>query len=117
MNEPRRSTRLALKLATLAAAATLPVAGLAPSAVATPSQEASAAANILTCHTDTDGRWGHAHCKNNTNVVKAFRVTVVCGVWPDTSGPWKTLRPGHSDVSSARCNGGTGVGSVGWQEG
>lgn len=115
MNKPRRLTGLALKLAAVAAA-TLPVFAVAPGAAAS-QQAPAAAANVLTCTTDTDGSWGHARCTNNTGVVKAFRVTVVCGLWPDTVGPWKTLNSGASDVSSARCRGGSGVGSVGWQEG
>ncbi|GAA3140474.1 hypothetical protein ACFQ0X_11645 [Streptomyces rectiviolaceus] len=117
MNKPRCLTGLALKLAAVAAA-TLPalVVAVAPGAAAV-QQVPVAAANVLNCTTDTDGYWGHAHCTNNTGVVTAFRVTVVCGEWPDTSGQWKTLKPGGSDVSSARCFGGTGVGSVGWEEG
>ncbi|MEU2561903.1 hypothetical protein ABZ626_21600 [Streptomyces longispororuber] len=119
MNENKtlahRSTRLAVTLASVVAAATLPAAALAPGAAAAP--EARAAAKILTCSTDTDGWTGHAHCKNNTNVVRAFRAVVVCGAWPDAFGAWRTLKPGESNVSSARCFGGTGVGSVDWLEG
>jgi len=114
MNKPR-STGLVLKLAGVAAAA-LPVLAIAPGAAAA-QQEPVTADKILTCSTDTDGYWGHAHCTNNTNVVRAFRVYVVCGRWPDATGDWKTLKPGESDVSSARCLGGTGVGSVDWEEG
>ncbi|MEV0385059.1 hypothetical protein [Nonomuraea sp. NPDC050643] len=114
MNKPRFSG-LALKLAGVAALA-LPVLAVAPGAEAAQWQ-AAAAAKILTCTTDTDGYWGHAHCRNNANVVRAFRVTVKCGWWPDAIGSWKTLNPGGADVSSARCMGGTGVGSVDWQEG
>ncbi|GAA1894852.1 hypothetical protein GCM10009837_16050 [Streptomyces durmitorensis] len=114
-NKPRRLTGLALKLAAVAAAV-LPVFAVAPGAAAA-QQAPAAAANVLNCTTDTDGYWGHAHCTNNTGVVTAFRVTVVCGEWPDTAGDWKTLKPGASDVSSARCIAGTGVGSVGWEEG
>ncbi|MGV9884610.1 hypothetical protein [Streptomyces sp. NPDC003006] len=114
--KPRRFTGPALRLATVAAAATLPVAAVAPSAAAAPPGRAMAD-RILTCSTDTDGWTGHAHCKNNTNVVRAFRAVVVCGAWPDARGAWKTLKPGESNVSSARCFGGTGVGSVDWQEG
>ncbi|MER6957400.1 MULTISPECIES: hypothetical protein [unclassified Streptomyces] len=115
MNKPRRFTGLVLRLAGVAVA-TLPVLALAPGAAAA-QQAPAAAARILTCSTDTDGWLGHAHCTNNTTVVRAFRVRVVCGGWPDAAGEWKTLSPGESDVSSARCFGGTGVGSVDWQEG
>lgn len=115
MNKPRRLARLALKLAGVGAAA-LPVLAVTPGTAAA-QQAPAAAVRALSCSTDTDGYWGHAHCKNNTNVVTAFRVVVVCGEWPDARGDWKTLKPGESDVSSARCFGGTGVGSVGWEEG
>ncbi|MET9549603.1 MULTISPECIES: hypothetical protein [unclassified Streptomyces] len=120
MTKSRRFTPYALKLAAVAVA-TLPVlAAVTPGAAAAPSAQAKAPAgvmNALTCTTDTDGWTGHAHCKNNTNQVRAFRAVVVCGAWPDARGAWKTLHPGGSDVSSARCFGGTGVGSVSWQEG
>ncbi|MFH8489661.1 hypothetical protein [Streptomyces longisporoflavus] len=116
MNKPRRLTRLVLKLAAVATAA-LPALAVAPGAAAAQQVPAAAPPNVLSCTTDTDGYWGHAHCTNNSNVVTAFRVTVVCGHWPDTTGEWKTLNPGASDVSSARCFGGSGVGSVGWEEG
>ncbi|MEV8315875.1 hypothetical protein AB0Q95_17055 [Streptomyces sp. NPDC059900] len=115
MNKPRRLSRLVLKLAAVAAAM-VPALAVAPGASAT-QQEMAAPPNVLTCTTDTDGYWGHAHCTNNTGVVTAFRVKVVCGEWPDARGDWKTLNPGASDVSSARCFGGTGVGSVNWEEG
>ncbi|MGW7081992.1 hypothetical protein ACWGH2_00615 [Streptomyces sp. NPDC054871] len=115
MNKPRGFSGLTLKLAGLAVA-TLPVLAVTTGATAAEKAPAGAVA-VLNCTTDTDGYWGHAHCTNNTGVVTAFRVTVVCGEWPDTAGEWKTLKPGASDVSSARCFGGTGVGSVGWEEG
>lgn len=70
MNKPRL-TGLTLKLAAMAAA-TLPVFAVMPGAAAAP-REPAAAVMALTCSTDTDGYWGHAHCKNNTNVVTAFR--------------------------------------------
>ncbi|MEV6753370.1 hypothetical protein [Streptomyces sp. NPDC051214] len=114
MNKPRL-TGLTLKLAAMAAV-TLPVFAVMPGAAAAP-REPAVTVMALTCSTDTDGYWGHAHCKNNTTVVTAFRVKVVCGGWPDARGAWKTLKPGESDVSSARCFGGTGVGSVSWEEG
>ncbi len=110
MNKP---LGLVLKLAGVAAVA-LPVLATAPVATA---QQHAAAGKILTCSTDTDGYWGHAHCTNNTAVVRAFRAYVKCGWWPDAFGSWKTLKPGQRDVSSARCFGGTGVGSVTWLEG
>ncbi|MGW5733857.1 MULTISPECIES: hypothetical protein [Streptomyces] len=116
MNKPRRLTGLALRLAGVAAA-TLPVLAVTPGATAAPQEPAAAAVMALDCTTDTDGYWGHAHCTNNTGTVIAFRVKVVCGEWPDARGDWKTLNPGARDVSSARCFGGTGVGSVSWEEG
>ncbi|MEU5579520.1 hypothetical protein ABZ791_25820 [Streptomyces huasconensis] len=119
MTQSRRFTPLALKLAAVAVA-TLPVlAAVTPGAAAAPAVHAKApvAEKILTCGTSSDGWTGHAHCKNNTNQVRAFRASVVCGMWPDAKGAWKTLHPGGSDVSSARCFGGTGVGSVSWDEG
>ncbi|MFC8194237.1 hypothetical protein ACFWBR_19265 [Streptomyces sp. NPDC060006] len=115
MNKPRRFTGLALSFVGVVAAA-LPVLALAPAAAAA-QREPAAPAKILTCRTDTDGWTGHAHCTNNASEVRAFRAEVVCGAWPDAVGAWKTLRPGESNVSSARCFGGTGVGSVTWQEG
>ncbi|MEV0321916.1 hypothetical protein ACIBKX_29885 [Streptomyces sp. NPDC050658] len=112
MNKPRRLTGFALRLAAVAAAA-LPVFAVAPGAAAAPQHQAAA----LTCTTDTDGYWGHAHCTNTTGAETSFRVHVVCGEWPDAYGDWKTLAPGAKDVSSARCFGGTGVGAVHVQEG
>ncbi|TGB00095.1 hypothetical protein [Streptomyces sp. MZ04] len=109
-NKPRRLTGLALKLAAVAAAA-LPVFAVAPGAAAA-QQEPAAAAGVLDCTTDTDGYWGHAHCTNTTGGETSFRVHVVCGVWPDAYGDWKTPAPGAADTSSARCFGGTGVGDV-----
>ncbi|WP_239569156.1 hypothetical protein [Streptomyces sp. G44] len=118
MTDSRRSTPLALKLAAVVVATLPALAAVTPGAAAAPSARPPAAADkILTCSTDTDGWTGHAHCKNNTNQVRAFRASVVCGAWPDAKGAWKTLHPGRSDVSSARCFGGTGVGSVSWDEG
>ncbi|MFE6691086.1 hypothetical protein ACFVFQ_32045 [Streptomyces sp. NPDC057743] len=95
---------------------------LGSAAALTAAAPASAAArpqikNDLTCTTTTDGRRGTADCTNNTNRTIAFRATVVCGLWPDTTGPWRTLNPGARDHSEATCDGGTGVGSVGWEEG
>ncbi|MGW6016073.1 hypothetical protein [Streptomyces sp. NPDC055210] len=115
MNKPRRFTGLTFTLAGVVAA-TLPALALAPAAAAAPQQPA-AAAKILSCTTDTDGWTGHAHCTNNTNEVRAFRAYVVCGAWPDAAGAWRTLKPGEKNISSARCFGGTGVGSVTWEEG
>ncbi|MEV8017214.1 hypothetical protein AB0O76_12865 [Streptomyces sp. NPDC086554] len=115
MNKPRRLTGLALKLASVAAAA-LPVFAIAPGASAA-QQALATAAGVLDCTTDTDGYWGHAHCTNNTGGEASFRVRVVCGMWPDAWGDWKKLAPGATDVSSARCFGGTGVGKVLVEEG
>ncbi len=72
---------------------------------------------VLSCTTDSDGWTGRADCTNNTGSVVAFRVVVICGYWPDQVGAWRTLDPGRSGTSSATCGGGTGVGSVDWQEG
>ncbi|MCX4670673.1 hypothetical protein OG453_28940 [Streptomyces sp. NBC_01381] len=116
MNKPRRLTGLALKQLAAMVAVTLPVFAVTTGAAAA-QQEPAAAAKVLDCTTDTDGYWGHAHCTNNTGVVTAFRVTVVCGGWPDATGEWKTLNAGKADTSSARCLGGSGVGSVNWEEG
>ncbi|MFG2652243.1 hypothetical protein [Streptomyces sp. NPDC048436] len=115
MNKTRRISGLTPKLAGMVAA-TLAVLAVTQSAAAAP-QEPAAAVKALSCSTDTDGYWGHAHCTNNTDAVTAFRVVVVCGGWPDAYGDWKTLKPGESDVSSARCLAGSGVGSVRWEEG
>ncbi|RFS83112.1 hypothetical protein D0T12_23355 [Actinomadura spongiicola] len=112
-NTSTHKLRRNLAAATVAA---LPLLAMAPSAAAIP-QESATAEKTLTCRTDTDGYWGHAHCTNNGNVVRGFRASVVCGGWPDATGAWRTLNPGQSGLSSARCFGGTGVGSVTWEEG
>ncbi|MFI9237099.1 hypothetical protein [Streptomyces sp. NPDC053079] len=57
------------------------------------------------------------HQPDISGSVVAFRVVVICGYWPDQVGAWRTLDPGRSGTSSATCGGGTGVGSVDWQEG
>ncbi|MEW2574714.1 hypothetical protein ACFY41_00595 [Streptomyces syringium] len=111
----RRSGSVALALAGAAAAA-LPLVAAAPS-VAADEAAPRAKAQVLSCTTDSDGWTGRADCTNNTGSVVAFRVVVVCGWWPDQYGAWRTLDPGRSGTSSATCGGGTGVGSVSWQEG
>lgn len=115
MNKPHRLTGLALKLAAMAAA-TLPVLAVTQG-TAVAQQERAVAARVLTCTTDTDGYWGHAHCTNTTGGEVSFRVHVVCGLWPDAYGDWKKLAPGATDISSARCFGGSGVGGVLVEEG
>ncbi|TJZ55845.1 hypothetical protein FCH28_11170 [Streptomyces piniterrae] len=91
-------------------------ASAAPSTTAVRHTDARIA-NELNCTTTSDGRTGTADCTNNTNRTIAFRATVVCGEWPDQTGPWKTLNPGARDNSAATCEHGTGVGSVGREEG
>ncbi|MFE7772988.1 hypothetical protein ACFU5O_03635 [Streptomyces sp. NPDC057445] len=104
----------------LAAAAALPLAVLSPSAgtaQADAPDDARGAAALLSCTTSTDGWTGWANCHNPSGQVVAFRAVVVCGWWPDAYGGWVTLRPGGSGGSSATCGGGSGVGSVSWEEG
>ncbi|MFG2892822.1 hypothetical protein [Streptomyces sp. NPDC048248] len=104
--------------AALAAAAPASAAPAAPAAAeATAAHSGARLGGALSCTTRSDGRTGTADCTNNTNRTIAFRATVVCGWWPDQTGPWKTLNPGARDTSAATCSGGTGVGSVDWQEG
>ncbi|MFH8615384.1 hypothetical protein ACH4E8_09955 [Streptomyces sp. NPDC017979] len=105
----RRITAIALS-----AAAAVPLLAMGPSAQAA---EAAPVPALLSCRTSTDGWTGRADCHNPSNQVVAFRAVVVCGWWPDAYGAWITLRPGQSGWSSAKCGGGTGVGSVSWQEG
>ncbi|UNO43539.1 hypothetical protein [Streptomyces sp. MST-110588] len=107
------------RMATGAVVTVLMLGGAAALTAAAPAVAAgpTGAANELSCTTHSDGRTGTADCANNTNRTIAFRVTVVCGWWPDQVGPWKTLNPGDHDSSAATCSGGTGVGSVNWEEG
>jgi hypothetical protein len=105
----RRITALAV-----ATAAALPLVVTGPAAQAA---EAAPAPALLNCSTSTDGWTGRADCVNRSSQVVAFRAVVVCGWWPDAYGKWITLSPGQAGWSSATCGGGTGVGSVGWQEG
>ncbi|MGW4029168.1 hypothetical protein ACWEFL_07570 [Streptomyces sp. NPDC004838] len=105
----RRITAMALS-----AAAALPLIAVGPVAHAAESAPPPA---LLSCSTSTDGWTGRADCTNNSSQVVAFRAVVVCGWWPDAYGKWITLRPGHSGWSSGTCGGGSGVGSVSWEEG
>lgn len=118
------------RVATGAVASVLMIGSAAALTAATPASAAPAAPtaatgqhadarinNDLNCTTTSDGRTGTADCTNNTNRTIAFRATVVCGEWWDQTGPWKTLNPGARDTSAATCEHGTGVGSVGWEEG
>ncbi|MFE3328497.1 hypothetical protein [Streptomyces sp. NPDC059176] len=110
--------------AALAAAAALPLAVLSPGTVPVHAADGGAAAvghrgasSLLSCTTGSDGWTGRADCSNPTGRVIAFRAVVVCGWWPDQYGHWVTLAAGGSGTSSATCGGGTGVGSVSWEEG
>ncbi|MFG2207623.1 hypothetical protein [Streptomyces sp. NPDC048638] len=107
------------RVATGAVASVLMIGGAVVLTAAAPASATATAriTNDLSCTTTTDGRTGTADCTNHTNRTIAFRATVVCGWWPDQTGPWKTLNPGARDTSAATCSGGTGVGSVNWQEG
>jgi hypothetical protein len=98
----------------LSAAAALPLVVMGPVARAA---EQTPPPQLLTCSTSTDGWTGRADCTNNSSQVVAFRAVVVCGFWPDAYGAWVTLNPGGAGWSSATCGGGTGVGSVSWEEG
>ncbi|MGW1884426.1 hypothetical protein [Streptomyces sp. NPDC001970] len=113
---PARATR-----ALLAIAAALPLAVLSPSAGTAqaddPQDDTRGPTALLSCSTGTDGWTGWADCANPSSQVVAFRAVVVCGWWPDAYGHWVTLEPGWSGHSSATCGGGTGVGSVSWEEG
>ncbi|MFF0447488.1 hypothetical protein ACFYT4_13960 [Streptomyces sp. NPDC004609] len=104
----RRITAMALS------AAALPLIAVSPTAHAAESAPRPA---LLSCSTSTDGRTGRADCSNHSSQVVAFRAVVVCGLWPDANGRWITLSPGQSGWSSATCGGGSGVGSVSWEEG
>ncbi|MGA5194069.1 hypothetical protein [Streptomyces exfoliatus] len=89
----------------------------APATAHTTETAPRAAANDLNCRTWVDGYQGFADCTNNTNRAIAFRVTIVCGWWPDEVGQWITLNTGQRGTSSGECGGGTGAGSASWQEG
>ncbi|MDX3849254.1 hypothetical protein [Streptomyces sp. AK02-01A] len=101
----------------LAAAAALSLVVLSPAAGSVQAADRVGPAGLLNCSTTTDGWTGRADCTNYSGQVVAFRAVVVCGWWPDAYGAWQTLRPGWSGWSSATCGGGSGVGSVSWQEG
>ncbi|TYB62251.1 hypothetical protein FXF51_26440 [Nonomuraea sp. PA05] len=107
-----RSTALLLVSAAAAAGLALPASAAAPDAAA-----AAVARNSLNCRTWVDGYKGFAECTNNTNRAIAFRVTIVCGLWPDTAGRWITLNQGQRGTSEGECGGGSGAGSANWQEG
>ncbi|MFH8573143.1 hypothetical protein [Streptomyces sp. NPDC017993] len=113
----RMATGAVASVLMLGSAAALAAAAPASAAPAAPAATVARLAGDLSCTTRSDGRTGTADCTNNTNRTIAFRATVVCGWWPDQTGPWKTLNPGARDTSAATCSGGTGVGSVNWQEG
>ncbi|MEU5159578.1 hypothetical protein AB0G74_08200 [Streptomyces sp. NPDC020875] len=103
--------------AAVLAAAALPLALTVSTAQAAETVKSAPRPALLDCRTSTDGWTGRADCTNRSNQVVAFRAVVVCGVWPDAYGKWITLSPGQAGWSSATCGGGTGVGSVSWEEG
>ncbi|MFI6286449.1 hypothetical protein ACIBCM_17105 [Streptomyces sp. NPDC051018] len=106
----RRITAMAASAAVVA----LPLIAMSPIAHAAESAPRPA---LLSCSTSTDGWTGRADCSNHSSQVVAFRAVVVCGLWPDVNGKWITLSPGQSGWSSGTCGGGSGVGSVSWEEG
>ncbi|MFF1507979.1 hypothetical protein [Streptomyces sp. NPDC058326] len=107
--------KMPVTLAALVGAALLSAG--APATAHTTEAAPRAAANALNCQTWVNGYQGFADCTNNTNRAIAFRVSIVCGWWPDTYGQWVTLNSGQRGTSAGECGGGSGAGSASWVEG
>ncbi|EGX59270.1 hypothetical protein SZN_13746 [Streptomyces zinciresistens K42] len=96
-------------LATLVSAAALSVGGMAVPAAAAGGVDCSGRVHGV------DPNVGIVGCTNNTGGEIRFRADIVCGLAPDVSGDWVTLRPGAYGESVGSCAWfSSGVGSVGW---
>lgn len=98
------ATVLAVSMATMVPTA---AASVTPSDIGTQN---------VNCSSTYSGKTGYATCTNNTTRTLAFRARIVCGLAPDGTGNWVTLRPGERGTSKGTCpSWSSGIGGVNWQ--